>query len=326
MNNAAPQLASGASADNSAASTLLPNARAEKNLTQEDIADRLFLNIAFIRYIDADQLDKISRPAFVRGYLRSYARLVGLDEDMVVKQYESSNNSLLVETASKSVANASLGSSTFTGPVFATAIVGLVALALVIGIVWYIYSDSASSTKPVNAANLPHVKMDPLADIPGPSNPAQDITLPPAASVPGVNNAAPVLADIEDENEPLNAPAAHTDAPANDDARPPEADPVFPVISKKPGEAQIINIDAGGDASLDFIFTDRCWLEVRDANEQLIYSDLGTAGLDIRIAGIAPFKVLIGNAPALTMRYQGKVIDLKPHTTSRQTATLDVGD
>ena len=67
-------------------------------------------------------------------------------------------------------------------------------------------------------------------------------------------------------------------------------------------------------------------MEIRDADNQLIFGDLGSAGLQLAIQGVAPFRIVVGNTSAVTVQYQGELIDLKPHTTSRQTAILKVGE
>ena len=66
-------------------------ARTEANLSQEDIAKRLYLSKTFIQYIENDEFDLLQQsPVYVRGYIRSYARLVNFSEDKIVQLLDTS--------------------------------------------------------------------------------------------------------------------------------------------------------------------------------------------------------------------------------------------
>lgn len=60
--------------------TLLKRQRESMGYTQKQVADRLRLRVNVIEQIDDNQLESGQVATFTRGYLRSYARLVGLDE------------------------------------------------------------------------------------------------------------------------------------------------------------------------------------------------------------------------------------------------------
>ena len=56
------------------------------------------------------------------------------------------------------------------------------------------------------------------------------------------------------------------------------------------------------------------WTEVRDRNGEVLIARLVAAGSEQPIRGAAPFEVVIGNARAVTLVYQGKPIDLARYT------------
>jgi cytoskeleton protein RodZ len=76
---------------------LLLRARTSKNLTPEQVAAELFLDVQLINALERDQFSKLPPPMYVRGYLRAYARLVGLDESGVTEAYERVTGSRGVE-------------------------------------------------------------------------------------------------------------------------------------------------------------------------------------------------------------------------------------
>lgn len=59
---------------------LLRAARENKQLTIEQVARRLYLPEQTIRALEDDDLSRLPHPTFVRGYLRNYAKLVGIPE------------------------------------------------------------------------------------------------------------------------------------------------------------------------------------------------------------------------------------------------------
>ena len=65
----------------------LRQAREAAGMTQAAVAEQLFLTETFIRYMDAGEFHRLPKQAFVRGYLRSYARVVGLDGGQLVQLY-----------------------------------------------------------------------------------------------------------------------------------------------------------------------------------------------------------------------------------------------
>jgi len=71
--------------------SLLAAARKQQNKTVEEIAGALNLSATQIRTIELDQSEGLPEPTYVRGYIRSYARLLGLNEDEVLDHYLNPN-------------------------------------------------------------------------------------------------------------------------------------------------------------------------------------------------------------------------------------------
>jgi len=65
----------------------LAAAREARELTAERIAAELHLEPRVIAALERDDRDALPEPAYVKGYLRGYARLVGLPDDELVKEY-----------------------------------------------------------------------------------------------------------------------------------------------------------------------------------------------------------------------------------------------
>ncbi len=66
---------------------LLRNKRLALNLNEWDIARQMRLQMQYILDLEADNFDAFSSLAFVRGYLRGYAKIVGLSEMEVMQLF-----------------------------------------------------------------------------------------------------------------------------------------------------------------------------------------------------------------------------------------------
>jgi len=68
--------------------TILKLAREQRGMSQQDVAHRLNLRISLIRDIEQDRFDQKTASTFTRGYLKTYARFVGTDEQAVLAAYD----------------------------------------------------------------------------------------------------------------------------------------------------------------------------------------------------------------------------------------------
>lgn len=77
---------------------LLQTARIEKGLNPEDIADAIKVGKRIITYIEDENHAKLPPEVYVKGFLRVYAQVVGLDEGMVLSRYTVSRAAYVRET------------------------------------------------------------------------------------------------------------------------------------------------------------------------------------------------------------------------------------
>ena len=61
--------------------------REARELTVEEVADRLFLEVRIVEALEADRHEALPAPVFVRGYLRQYARLLDTDPAPLLAAY-----------------------------------------------------------------------------------------------------------------------------------------------------------------------------------------------------------------------------------------------
>lgn len=77
MNDESPQVYQGIG-------TLLARARHQHDLDMEMVANRLHIRRRYLEAIETGELDALPGDAYARGYVRSYARFLGLDSEEAV--------------------------------------------------------------------------------------------------------------------------------------------------------------------------------------------------------------------------------------------------
>jgi len=333
------------------ASQMLSQAREAMGLSQDQVAQELYLTPNYIRLIDSDEIDKIQKQAFVRGYLRSYAKMVHLDADEVVARFETSQGSTPPKKAQmRGVTKDFVSSTNFTGPVFQTGILGLVGLVIIVALVWFL--SGSPEDEPIVVGNptdttqsQASAAIDPYSDqasdaaavVFSDGRTSEDSEALDGAAVDDEIdsrldlNDQQTSADIQGSVTTL--PLTRTDeqsirdnTPAVNEVTPSAATPITGKQISIERLDGVVRVTAGGEQELRFLFSDDCWVEIEDGQGDSIYGDLNRAGDELVVRGIAPFEVLFGKAPAVTLEYNGEPIDLGPHTTSVDTAKLKVGN
>jgi len=67
---------------------MLQQARVERNLDEKWIAEHLHITVHYVKAIEGDKYEKLPGMVFARGYLKSYAKLVGLDPEAVLGVFD----------------------------------------------------------------------------------------------------------------------------------------------------------------------------------------------------------------------------------------------
>lgn len=134
----APARSAGAATSTQSPGALLAAGRTALELTVDEVGDALNLAPQTVRLLEADDFDALPAAAFTQGYIRNYAKYVGLDPDVVVRAYQEKAGKPVVAWESPSTA-AGLAELVQRYPgVLITAVVAAVVLLLVVvlALVW----------------------------------------------------------------------------------------------------------------------------------------------------------------------------------------------
>ena len=271
--------------------SVLQQTRESVGLTQREVGDALNLAQSIIDAVERGDKSRLPAFVFTRGYVRAYAKLLDIDAEGLVAalalQYGESQSPVEVEVQESAPTQSKLSGLAQELLRHPQVIRGVVVAALLVVAMAFLFGgDEVEKAEEAEAAE--EVQSAPRQ---------QDASLPdlPEVSLP---QPAAVIAGAD---EPTATAVADTE-PA----------------------AAVRRLTATGENQLSLSITEDCWIEVKDIEGNLLYGDLGRAGQIKRFVGAGPFRVVLGYAPGVAMRYNDEPVVLGPHTRSN-VASLVIG-
>ena len=124
----------------------LKHERELRGVPLEEISGATKIHIRFLQALEDNQFDELPGEVFIKGYIRSYANIIGSDVEEMLNIYEESVGNK-TENISESVPPSNISAKTFLG----FALLGLIILAIIFGVRFLI---SSKNNQPVKNAEL----------------------------------------------------------------------------------------------------------------------------------------------------------------------------
>ena len=303
--------------------------REELNLTIHDVSAQMHLEPRVIEALESDDYSSLPAPLYVRGYLRGYAKVLKIDADSLLEQFESGHVPDTPEIVPEAKHPTQASSS--DKPVrFLTYFITLTLVILVV--IWWqskfvvhhkaevppamrTQMQSSKNNAPGHPNNIVH-----QPNVTPNGAPRQEQAPAPAgftAAAAGARTAgitpsgsAPASPAGAGSGTSTGAPAATGNAApkttAGTGAVAAAAQPNEHVTTAGPGGPDHIVIHVIADS----------WIEIFDANETRIYRNLARAGDVLKLSGTAPFSVLLGFSQGVTIEFNGKPFNPAPYSRS----------
>ena len=314
----------------------LRQARENNGWTLAEVALKLNLTVSSLSNLEAGAFDKLPGHTFARGYIRAYAKLLGMDQAALVHEFD-------VYTGTDSTGSSVHSLGRIEEPVRVShtilRIVSLLLLLAVIGggFLWWqdqtsmrakdlvgltpehVEVEGADGTTQIHPLDEPEDQAVAEAKTEGdaavPAEPAGDQTGATALALPGVPE-APVAV----------APAPATPAPAAQTApMPTPVTPVAPASVAAPAAPVTEAAPAvAGAGKVGVQYTADCWTQVTDANGKVLFGGLKRKGDNLEVSGKPPLSLRLGYARGAQVTYNGQAVDVAPFT-SGETARLKLG-
>lgn len=270
---------------------VLSNARQLRGLSIADVAHALKLAPRQVQAIEADAFDELRGLTFARGFVRNYARYLGIDPEPLLSGIVSTRDSAQVDLAPISNARGEMPSG---GSVLGSLLPAGITLAALTALAlagwyfgWFRVPAPVAPTDRIESASPP-VRDERIAvAAPAPVEPIA----PPTPAAGSAAQQAPQAAQV------VPPPVAAA-------VQPPAAEPLAPAAPSTPP----------GSQRLSFAFEQDSWVEIRDAQGKLVHSQLHKAGTndDVAVDAKPPYALVIGNAAKVRLHFNDKPVDLAP--------------
>lgn len=269
----------------------LAQARTDLRWSREDVATKLHLSSRQIQAMEEDNYANLPGSTYVRGYLKSYALLLGLSPATILEAHSRYTAKPAQQDFSNIAPQREITSRhhqiRFTTYLVAAIVVGL-------AIAWWVGRDSHP---PITVATTAPV---------APAQEATPMPEPATAATPAATTPTPVVA-------PTVPP---TPAPAKPIATAPIVSPPAPPVATSP----VATVPAqpapkplpvtGPRAQLVLYAEQDSWADIRDARQVKLLYETVPAGRAVTLEGIAPVSVFLGNASGTRIEYNGKPVDI----------------
>ncbi|AEG95081.1 MULTISPECIES: cytoskeleton protein RodZ [Klebsiella] len=304
----------------------LRNAREQLGLSQQAVAERLCLKVSTVRDIEEDKAPADLASTFLRGYIRSYARLVHIPEEELLPMMAKQAPIRAAKVAP--MQSFSLGKRRKKRDGWLMSFTWLI-LFVVIGLsgAWWwqdhkaqqeeITSMADQSTSDLNSSDSgsQSIPLDTSS-----ANNAPDTTAANANSAPVDTSTAPAPSAPAATSAPVDNNAVVAPSQANVDTA--AAAPAAPAPTSALPTDQANAATTASAQDLVMNFSADCWLEVSDATGKKLFSGLQRKGGNLNLSGQAPYKLKIGAPAAVQIQYLGKPVDLSRFIRTNQVARL----
>ncbi|CAH6856008.1 putative Cytoskeleton protein RodZ [Vibrio chagasii] len=292
------------------AGTLLKNQREALGLTQKQISDRLKLRISLIQQIEENQFESDQVATFMRGYIRSYAKYVNLDEKVVLNALRHSGDAQHEDQEMLSFSRKTKTEKHNSRIMLLTW--GIFAVIVGISSLWW-WQNQQQDTLSQSLANTESSEelaveesLDPefasLEVIEAEQNDAAASVIEDTEGLAAISDAADTSAalDVTDEQPAVDAePAVELETVEATTA--PETTPTPEVTTK----------------ALTMQFTADCWIQVKDATGKTLSTGIKKAGQSLNLSGTAPYKVILGAPEGVSMTFASEPVDLSGYTSGK---------
>ena len=342
---------------------MLRERREELHLDIDDIGEVLRIKPAFLAALEQSRPQDLPGPTYVIGFVRAYARHLGLDHDWVLERYKAESTgvrarpdlTLPVPLGERSVPG---------GPILLVALI----LAICGYGTWY-YLSTGERARPERVAALPPALQmqpeqaaatpdadaagsasKPVADLAASANPAnprlssgllpgsagatagEPVATPsaagPATATPGPGSSVPAQppAATAKASAPSQTAMVTPQTPtATTQAGTATPAPPQTAMAAPQGPAAPTG-DSGNAAAgrIEIRAVADCWVQVRAPDQSIVFSRVLKAGETYRVPARSGLVMRTGNAGALAIAVDGKTVpSLGPVGTLRRNVVLD---
>ncbi len=281
--------------------TLLVNARNEVALSQIDVAEQINLPLSTIQALETDDFDNLPENTYVCGYLRNYARVVGVNPDLLVNTFKEQHYQepeFIAPTRSKQSYDPAI--------IWSTAAVLTILVGLVI--TWWFESAPNNAPEVVLASVEESVVNESSTNVDNEmASVIKTSTDMRESDVVTETSAAELDDEVQITSNPAEIITSDQQQAMEDELRNPN------LVSLNDG-AQMLTVT----------YVEKSWTEIRDADANTLMQGLIEPGVVRNLSGKPPFEVFLGNSPGVVIEVNGHYFDHSRYNRSNRTARFQV--
>ena len=263
MNAAASDQPPANSPDAATPGELLRRERERRGVSLQQAAEDLHLDAWTVEALEQNRFSALGAPVYAKGYLRKYAALLELSPDVIIARYESVADRPAAPTPIPIMTSAPPSAPRLSLKTPLLIIAALIGLAGVVWLVRFLLSAPSTSPAAVAPAATQSVERAEIVERPTPD--------------------AAQLSDRADAAAAQPSPAPAVETP-----------------NEAAGAAQAPAAPTGPNVRLRLEFTETSWVEVYDATDRRLMFGLGESGRVRNLTGVAPLRVTLGAASAVS--------------------------
>ena len=266
----------------------LASKRSEKELSINQVAREIKIEPHVIEMIENNEFESIGAPVFVKGYLRQYSELVGLDPNLIIEKYNAINS---IEDSSPIVNDSvdQISKYVLTPKIILIAIFMILISFGVLVAVFGIFGNNEAVV----------IKMETETE-------SQESLLPPVTA-PQIDSSETQIdetLEMETETESQESLLPPVTAPQIDSSET-QIDETLEMETETESQESLLPSTADeffieeNFMNLTIIYSGLCWTEIFDANGERLFFGLGDQDREVNIDGLPPFDVMLGAADNL---------------------------
>jgi len=305
---------------------VLREAREHLGLSVADVANQIKFAPRQIEAIEADDYQHLPEEAFLRGFIRSYAKILQLDAQKLLAALPQTKT----KTATMELVPASVGvlfPNAHSLPRHNLILLVAAALLAVVAGGFALWNFMSPLKHPeVAQVETPVTLPTEVQTIPTLPAPDARLTEPSVANTPKVKNKLESV-QIETKSQTKTVAKPEVKPETKPAVKPvekpvlmlglnpefkPEAKPVTPQQTM-PATVETQPDSSSKITQLRLEFDEESWTEIRDKDDKILSSKVNPAGSELVVYGRAPFTMLIGHGLAARLYHQGKQVDLTPY-------------
>ena len=314
---------------------ILKTARDELKYSVEHVAHELHLRASVVTAMEEEDYDQFSSDVFLKGYFRSYCRLVHLHEERMVELLDKQLGSRKQEREDAALLEKKIKQIAMRKKVFVICSVMLIAISLVA----YIYT-SLLPIEPEGQIDSASIVKDKVGSVEGKTVQGKAVE-DKAVEDKTVEDKTVEKNAVEDDasevvSKPLSKPEPLVINSSADKQLEVKQTIAKKVVIKKKDVAVALagqltpldtnELEPSQVFSFKATFTGDCWFKLKNGVGKTPFAALKRSGDQVSYSGPGPFNIVLGDATKATIVFQSNSVDLKPYTARNGRAQFTLGE